>query len=134
MGPWAALCFASWAVSSPIKPLDKALDADRLDLSVLPAAGYSADNGFGVGVVLGSYWRKPGFNPYKFAVEALFYFTNRQVHEHGVYFDWLRVNGWPLRIIGGGWFFATLNDTYCGFGNNVTCSTRVAQQAASALG
>src|SRR5690348_6562957 len=107
MMAWAAVWVATLAPGLVGMPLDEALDTNRVDISVLPAAGYSADNGFGAGALAGVYWRQPGFNPYKFAVEGLVYLTNLQVHEHALYFDWLRVNDLPLRVIGGIWFFAT---------------------------
>ncbi len=102
------------------------------DVSVLPAVGYAADDGVGAGVIAGVYWREPGILPYKYGMSGLLYATNRQVYTGGLYFDWLHVANRPLRLVVGGLFWATLNDTYCGFGNSVTCSTAQAIQAADA--
>lgn len=103
------------------------------DVSVLPVLGYTADDGAGGGVLGGVFWRRPGVLPYKYSLEGLLYITDRQVYADSLYFDWLRINDLPLRLIVGGIFWATLDDNFCGFGNNVTCSLTQANQAADAL-
>ena len=128
----ASVGLFNWGVGDPnaYNPTDHGY---KLDISAIPIVAYSADDGYGGGVLAGLYWRDPKLKPYKFGIEGILYITNLAVHADGAYVDWLRVNDWPLRFIGGVFFWATRNDTYCGLGNQVRCADSVAKANAEAL-
>ena len=121
----------SWLIAGPLEVVDP--NDNSTDVSILPIAGYGADDGLGAGVIAGIYWHQSGIAPYKFGLASLLYWTDRQVTADALYIDWLQVGGLPLRLITGGFFWATLNDTYCGLGNLVSCNPAVANAAADTL-
>lgn len=122
----------NWSVGDPnaYNPMQHGY---KLDISAVPVAAFSADDGYGGGALGGFYWRDPKLKPYKLAIEGIVYLTNLAVHADGAYIDWLRVHDWPLRFVGGLFFWATRNDTYCGLGNEVRCANDVALANARAL-
>ena len=122
----------NWGLGDPnaYNPTDHGY---KFDISGIPVAAYSADDGYGGGVLAGFYWRDPQLKPYKFAIEGILYITNLAVHADGAYVDWLRVNDWPLRFVGGFFLWATRNDTYCGLGNQVSCADSAAKASAQQL-
>jgi hypothetical protein len=79
-----------------------------------PQAGFTSDDGFGLGLA-GALYDFDGVRaPYALAVNVNLYATFRAVQSYVVDADLLRVHDWPLRLSGRFEFAATRSSPYCG--------------------
>ncbi|MFH1810805.1 MAG: BamA/TamA family outer membrane protein [Pseudomonadota bacterium] len=103
------------------------------DWGAVPVLAYNSDDGLGFGALGNLFWHEGGLDPYKYSLMAQAYVTTNWVHAHKLKLDALELFGWPLRVWGELGYYSTLNRTYCGEGNAVTCDPAPASAAARAL-
>lgn len=100
----------------------------------MPTLTYGSDEGFGTGGVGTLYFLEEGIAPYKAALTLNIFVTDRLIHRHRVRLDTLRIGGLPLRLFAQIGVESTLTQNFCGYGNDVTCGSDEAHQAATDAG
>jgi hypothetical protein len=100
----------------------------------LPVANFDADAGFGLGGIGSLALQSPGVTPYRAAARLRIFATTRLVQNHELSWDVLHAGHPRLRVFGHIAAFATINRTYCGLGNEVTCDPAEAERAADQAG
>jgi hypothetical protein len=109
-------------------------DGLRIRPAAVPTFTFGSDEGFGTGGVGTLYFHKDGVLPYKAALTLNIYITTRLIQAHRIRFESLRLFGLPLRALAQVGYYSTVTQTFCGYGNTVTCSDALAEDAARRSG
>jgi len=109
-------------------------DGLRMSPAAVPTFTYGSDEGFGTGGVGTLYFHKDGVLPYKAALTLNIFITTRLIQKHRVRFEALRLFDLPLRVLTQIGYYSTVTQTFCGYGNAVTCSESQAVDAAASTG
>ena len=72
---------------------------ERLDIGALPMPNYDSNFGFGMGLNVGLFFRKPGYEPYQHAIRFQVYGATGGYQEHYVSSDSPNLAGTPYRLI-----------------------------------
>lgn len=97
--------------------------------TVLPRFTFSSDNGIGGGARAVALFHNKGAKPYKTAISAQAWLTNRLVQHHFLGVDAIDAFNLPLRITAEAGFFQSLTQNFCGTGSSVTCDETLAEEA-----
>lgn len=124
----ARIVFVALAIGPP------PVHADRWSWGAVPIANYDADAGFGLGAIGTLTLSAPDITPYRASLGLQLFVTSERVHGHELRWDLVGVGHPRLRLYGRAGYFATVNRTYCGVGNAVTCDPADAEDAADAAG
>lgn len=95
--------------------------SSSIRFSGIPALGYSADTGFGFGVVGNMYVDHPEYTPYKMSLGLKVYFTTKGTNSHHFLLDRVDAFGLPLRLIGRVGFYSSIAQNYCGKASDANC-------------
>ena len=122
------ILFCSWGLKASVK------DPSSIRFSGVPALGYSADSGFGFGVVGNMYTDEEGYAPYKSSLGLKVYLTTKGVNSHHLQYDQVRAFGLPLRLVSRLGFYQTVEQNYCGRASDAQCDEERAEIEANNLG
>lgn len=97
----------------------------------VPIGVANSDEGLGGGVVLALHHYHGGVEPLRDDLSLRLYLTSKLVQRHELRWEGIQVLDLPLRLWARVGFFSTVSQTFCGYGNGVTCDE--AQPRALAL-
>ncbi len=87
----------------------------------VPIGVANSDEGIGGGVVLALHHHYGGVEPLRDDLSLRLYLTSKLVQRHELRWEGIQVLDLPLRMWARVGFFSTVSQTFCGYGNGVTC-------------
>lgn len=111
----------SSSAGSPEGAPSDASARDGVGFGALPVGNYDADEGFGLGAFASVFLYDGKRIPWQYRLDFLVFVTTEGMQIHRVRLDAVRVFDLPLRIEWTAAWFSTVNQTFCGFGNQVSC-------------
>ena len=100
----------------------------------VPIGVANSDEGVGGGVVLALHHHYGGVEPLRDDLSLRVYLTSKLVQRHELRWEGIQVLDLPLRMWARVGLFSTVSQTFCGYGNGVTCDESVPRAIAQDAG